>query len=137
MGLGAGGWFGVLAATCALAACQITIPRQPPTGAAMAGASSGEGAHLEGSEGPPTPIAWASAGDCLGQLRLLHAAAAQGRLQQSHAPPFAVAPSAPTTSLEWVRAPAVPIIADLPLESYEDREAAAVTAPCLLQVEAP
>jgi hypothetical protein len=103
----------------------------------MVGANSGEGDHREGFEGPPTPIAWASAGDCLGQLRLLHAAAAQGRLQQSHAPPFAVAPSAPTTSLERVRAAAVPIIADLPLESYEDRGAAAVAAPCLLQVEAP
>ena len=33
--------------------------------------------------------------------------------------------------------PAVPLVADLPLESYEDQAAAAAAAPCLLLVEQP
>lgn len=85
----------------------------------------------------PAAPDWAGSGDCLDQLILLRDMAAQGRLEESHAPPFAVAPATPASSLEWVRSTAVPIIADLPLQSYDDQTAAAAAAPCLLLVGQP
>ena len=85
----------------------------------------------------PAPIDWAGAGDCLDQLRLLHDMAAQGRLEEAHAPPFAVAPATSASSLDWVRGATVPLVADLPLNSYEDQASAAAAAPCLLLVEEP
>jgi hypothetical protein len=85
----------------------------------------------------PAPIDWAGAGDCLDQLNLLHDMAAQGRLEEAHAPPFAVAPATSASTLEWVHSTAVPLVADLPLNSYEDQGAAAAAAPCLLLVEQP
>jgi hypothetical protein len=84
----------------------------------------------------PAPIDWTGAGDCLDQLNLLHELAAQGRLEGAPAPPFAVTLATPASSLEWVRADAVPLVADLPLDAYEDR-AAPAGAPCLLLVEQP
>ena len=132
---GPSGGFAILALSGVLAACQVP----PPDGGASATAAAPTIAAQEdrGPAGPTAPLDWASAGDCLGQLRLLHAAAAQGRLDAAHAPPFAVVSATPTTSLEWIRAPTVPLVLDLPLSSYEDQGAAAATAPCLLLVEQP
>jgi hypothetical protein len=67
----------------------------------------------------------------------VHTAAQSGHLDTAQAPPFAVVLVTPTSSLEWVRTPTVPLLADLPLESYEDQAAAAAAAPCLLLVEQP
>jgi hypothetical protein len=91
----------------------------------------------QSSASPVTPIDWAGAGDCLDQLGLVRTAAQSGRLDKAHAPPFAVVLVTPTTSLDWVSAPTVPLVADMPLESYEDQGAAAAAAPCLLLVEQP
>ena len=132
---GPSGGFAILALSGVLAACQVP----PPDGGASATAAAPAIAAQEdrGPAGPTAPLDWASAGDCLGQLRLLHVAAAQGRLEAAQAPPFAVVSATPTTSLEWIRAPTVPLVLDLPLSSYEDQGAAAATAPCLLLVEQP
>jgi hypothetical protein len=134
MQLGARGGVAVLAAV--LAACQAA-----PTDSAREAVTTAAGAaatpHADRSAaGPVIPIDWAGAGDCFDQLRLLHAAAAGGRLERANAPPFAVVLVTPTTSLEWVSAPTVPLVADLPLDSYEDQGAAAA-APCLLLIEQP
>jgi hypothetical protein len=132
MRLGADSWFAIGCVTFALVGCQGSPQRQsegattPATAPAVA---------VDTRAGNAPPIAWAGAGDCLGQLRLLRAAAAQRRLDESHEPPFAVVAVAPTTSLEWIEAPTVPVVADLPLKSYEDRSAASAAAPCLLLVE--
>ena len=116
-------------------ACQIA---PPDTMRATTPAVLGAGADQEQrSANLPAPIDWARAGDCLDQLNLLHDMAAQGRLEEAHAPPFAVAPATSASSLEWVRGSAVPLVADLPLDSYEDQAAAAAAAPCLLLVEEP
>ena len=133
MRLGARGWLGAGALTCALAGCQGSAPA--PSESATAGAALPVQATDQGPEDAPAPIDWASAGDCLGQLRLLHAAAGQKRLDESHEPPFAVLLGAPATSLEWIQAPTVPVVADLPLKSYEKQAAAMAAAPCLLLVE--
>ncbi|MGH6906067.1 MAG: hypothetical protein ACREIR_25385, partial [Geminicoccaceae bacterium] len=118
--------------TLALVGCQGSPQRQPE--GATTPATTPEVA-VDTPAGHASPIAWTGAGDCLGQLRLLHAAAAQGRLDESHEPPFAVVAAAPATSLEWIEAPTVPVVADLPLKSYEDRSAAIAAAPCVLLVE--
>jgi hypothetical protein len=124
-----------LALACLLTACQVPPPGRGATATAAAPAvSAGED---RSSAARTVPIDWASADDCLGQLRLLHAAAAQGRLEPAHAPPFAVVSATPPTSLEWIRAPTVPLVLDLPVDSYEDQGAAAAAAPCLLLVEPP
>jgi hypothetical protein len=122
---------GVLA--CALAGCQGSTPA--PSQSAIAGAGTPAGASDPQVKRSSPPIDWAGAGDCLGQLRLLHAAAEEDRLDESQEPPFAVLLGAPTTSLEWIQAPIVPVVADLPLESYENHAAALAAAPCLLLVE--
>ena len=136
MRIRARGWFALLALAGVPAGCQVAPPETSPTAITTAATPSGpdEGRR---SASLPAPIDWAGAGDCLGQLKLLHAMVAQGRLEEAHAPPFAVAPVTPVTSLEWVRAPAVPLIADLPLDSYEEKGTAATAAPCLLLVEQP
>jgi hypothetical protein len=135
MQLGARGGVVVLAAV--LAACQAA----PPDGASEAITTAAPAAATprddRSAAGSVAPIDWAGAGDCFAQLRLLHAAAAGGRLEKAHAPPFAVVQVTPTTSLEWVRAPTVPLVADLPLDSYQDQGAAATAAPCLLLVQQP
>ncbi len=126
---------GVAVLVGVLASCQAAAPdaaRRATTTAAVTTANGGES-----SPSSVTPIDWAGAGDCLDQLKLVHTAAQSGRLDKAHAPPFAVVLVTPTSSLEWVRAPTVPLIADLPLESYEDQAAAAAAAPCLLLVEQP
>ena len=100
-------------------ACQIA---PPDTMRATSPAVLDAGADQEQrSANLPAPIDWARAGDCLDQLNLLHDMAAQGRLEEAHAPPFAVAPATSASSLEWVRGSAVPLVADLPLDSYEDQ----------------
>jgi hypothetical protein len=127
----------VLALAGVLAACQVAPPDRAASATASAAAAA-VAAHEDGSSAsPPVPIDWAGADDCLGQLRLLHAAAVQGRLEAAHAPPFAVVSATAPTSLEWIGAPTVPLVLDLPLDSYEDQGAAAAAAPCLLLVEQP
>jgi len=133
MGLEARAWLGVGALTCALAGCQGS-PADQSTTATTVTAASARTSDL-GPEDAPAPIDWAGAGDCLRQLRLLHLAAGQDRLDESQEPPFAVLMVAPTTGLQWIRTPAVPVVADLPLASYEDHGAAKAAAPCLLVVE--
>jgi hypothetical protein len=126
----------VLALGGVLAACQLSPP-EANSGATTAAASAAIAPQQDRSSARATaPIDWAGAGDCLGQLSLLHAAA-QGRLEAAHAPPFAIVAATPATSLEWIRAPTVPLVLDLPLNSYEDQGAAAAAAPCLLVVEQP
>jgi Trypsin-like peptidase domain len=129
---GARGSVAVLAGL--LASCQAPVPDTAPRATTTVTATT---AHGRSSTSPITPIDWGGAGDCLDQLRLVHTAARSGRLEQAHAPPFAIVPVTPTTSLDWVSAPAVPLVADLPLDSYEDPAAAAAAAPCLLLVERP
>jgi hypothetical protein len=133
MQLGARGGVAVLAA--GLAACQL--PRSDVKTEAITTAAATAAHEKPGSASPHTPIDWAGAGDCLDQLRLLHVAARSDGLERADAPPFAVVAATPKTSLEWVHAPAVPVIADLPLDSYEDQGAAAAAAPCLLLIEQP
>jgi hypothetical protein len=118
---------------CALAGCQNSPPDQSEHVATIAEASPQTSDPGPGDA--PAPIDWAAAGDCLAQLRLLHATAGSGRLDERQEPPFAVLAAAPTTSLEWIQAPAVPVVADLPLASYENQGAATAAAPCLLLVE--
>jgi hypothetical protein len=130
------GWFALLAVAGMPAGCQIAPPDTSPTAITTPTAPSGPDQEPR-SASLPAPIDWTGAGDCLDQLKLLHAMAAQGRLEEVDAPPFAVALVTPVTSLEWVRAPAVPLIADLPLDSYEDQGTAATAASCLLLVEQP
>jgi hypothetical protein len=126
----------VLALGGVLAACQLSPP-EANSGATTAAASAAIAPQQDRSSARATaPIDWAGAGDCLGQLSLLHAAA-QGRLEAAHAPPFAIVAATPATSLEWIRAPTVPLVLDLPLSSYEDQGAAAAAVPCLLLVEQP
>jgi hypothetical protein len=127
-------WF-VLPALAGMACGCHTAP--PDTAAAATAAGASVPVQEQPSAHRPPLIEWAGAGDCLGQLRLLHELAAQGRLEEAHAPPFAVALATPASSLEWVRADAVPLIADLPLDSYEDQADAAAAAPCLLLVAQP
>jgi len=132
MQIRAGGWFaaGVI---FVLAGCQVSPPREPESTATMAATPAV--AVDARADDAAAPIAWSGAGDCLAQLQLLQTAAEQGRLDESHEPPFAVLPVASTTSLAWIEAPVVPVIADLPLKSYEDRSAAMAAAPCLILVE--
>jgi hypothetical protein len=132
MQLGARGGVAVVAGV--LASCQASLPDAPPRATTTAAVATVPDARNSGSQ---TPIDWAGAGDCLDQLRLVHVAAQSGSLDQAHAPPFAVVPVTPTTSLDWVSAPTVPLVADVPLESYETQAAAAAAAPCLLLVEQP
>jgi hypothetical protein len=127
----------VLALAGVLVACQVPPPDRGASASATAAAPAAAAHEDQSSAGPTVPIDWASADDCLGQLRLLHTAAAQGRLEAAHAPPFAVVSATPTTSLEWIHAPTVPLVLDLPLDSYDDQRAAAAAAPCLLLVEQP
>jgi hypothetical protein len=116
--------------------CRTAPPDTAPAAATtVAGANGPEQEQRFARQ--PASIDWPGAGDCLGQLKLLHELAARGRLEEAHAPPFAVALATPVSGLEWVHADAVPLIADLPLDSYEDRAAATAAAPCLLLVEQP
>lgn len=128
MRIGAGAWLAA-SVSIGLAGCQI-LPSKPSASAVTRAATPATPVE----DHAPAPIAWSGAGDCFAQLRLLHAASGQGRLDQSHEPPFAVLQAAPA-SLEWTQAPPVPVIADLPLKVYEDRSAAVAAAPCLLLVE--
>jgi hypothetical protein len=124
--------FAAVTLALALASCRSAPPgafeRTPTAAAAPAAAGDARAAAAA------VPIDWSGAGDCLGQLRLLHAAAAQGRVDASQEPPFAVLSGAPASSLEWIAAATVPIVADLPLQSYADPGAAAA-ASCLLVIE--
>jgi S1-C subfamily serine protease len=129
MRIAAGAWLAAAGLSFGLTGCQIAPSKQSESTATPAVTVDAR------PDDAPAPIAWSGAADCLGQLRLLHAAARQGRLDESHEPPFAVLPVASTTSLAWIEAPMVPVIADLPLKSYEDRGAAMAAAPCLLLVE--
>jgi hypothetical protein len=115
--------------------CQTAPPDPSPAAPTTVTVVSGPDQEQR-SASQPAPIDWAGAGDCLDQLKLLHGLAAQGRLEEAHAPPFAVALATPASSLEWVRADAVPLVADLPLDAYED-QAAPAGVPCLLLVEQP
>jgi hypothetical protein len=124
--------FAIGALILALAGCEAA-PHQPAGVATTALAPADDGDPRP--ETPPTAIDWAGAGDCLAQLRLLHATAGQGRLDERQGTPFAVVLVAPTTSLEWIEAPVVPVVGDLPLPSFEDAGAASAAAPCLLLVE--
>src|SRR5262245_26347997 len=133
MHLGARGGVAVLAGV--LTSCQASVPETTPRATTTAAATTAIDGRT--SPSPVTPIDWAGAGDCLDQLKLVHTAAESGRLDKAQAPPFAVVLVTPTSSLEWVRTPTVPLLADLPLESYEDQAAAAAAAPCLLLVEQP
>jgi hypothetical protein len=129
------------AAALALAGLLVACQVPPPGGGASATTTAASPAVAaredRSSAGAPVPIDWASADDCLGQLRLLHAAAAQGRLDPAHAPPFAVVSATAPTSLDWIHASTVPLVLDLPLDSYEDQGSAAAATPCLLLVEQP
>ena len=127
----------MLALTGVLAACQFPPPDADPGAPTAAAPPAMPPQQGISSAGATIPIDWTSADDCLGRLRLLHAAAAQGDLEAAHAPPFAIVSAPPTTSLEWVRTPTVPLVLDLPLSSHEDQGAAAAAAPCLLLVEQP
>jgi hypothetical protein len=131
------GRFAVLALTGVIAACQASSPDTAPRATATPAAPGITPRDDQSSAQLATRIEWSSADDCLGQLKLLHAAAAQGRLEAAHAPPFAVVSAMPATSLEWIRAPAVPLVLDLPLAAFEDQGAAGAAAPCLLLVEPP
>ena len=133
MQLGARGGVAILAG--ALASCQAPAHDATPSATMTVAATTLDDGRSSGS--PVTPIDWAGAGDCLDQLRLMRTAAQSGRLEKAHAPPFAVVLVTPTTSLDWVSAATVPLVGDLPLESYEDQGAAAAAAPCLLLVEQP
>jgi hypothetical protein len=134
MRLGAKGWFGVGTVTCVLAGCQGSSPGRPEATATLAaGPAAAEGSAPQ--EQPATAIDWAGAGDCLAQLRLLHAAAVAGSLEARHQPPFAVLQGGSKTGLEWIQAAGVPLVEDLPLPQYDNRGAAAAAAPCLLLVE--
>lgn len=127
-------WLVLLALAAVPSGCRTPPPdvsRDVTTAVALDGEAPGERQKL------PAAPAWAGAGDCLDQLILLHGMAARGRLEETHAPPFAVAPATPASSLEWVRGTAVPVVADLPLQSYDDQTAAAAAAPCLLLVGQP
>jgi hypothetical protein len=126
---------GVAVLVGALASCQAPAPDAPLRATMALAAPTVDDGRSSGS--PVTPIDWAGAGDCLDQLRLMRTTAQNGRLEKAHAPPFAVVLVTPTTSLDWVSAATVPLVADLPLESYEDQAAAAGAAPCLLLVEQP
>jgi hypothetical protein len=128
-------WFVVLALGGALPGCQSAPPDTLRAAMVTQIASGADQERLPTN--PPAPIDWAGEGDCLDQLKLLHAMAAQDRLEEAHAPPFAVAPATSASSFEWVRSTAVPLVADLPLDSYEDQAPAAAAAPCLLLVEEP
>jgi hypothetical protein len=131
MRLSARGW--IWAVTWALAGCQDSASQSEQ---AVTMAASPTATASPGPQDPPaSPIDWAGAGDCLGQLRLLHTAAREGRLNARHEPPFAVLQAASTTGLEWTQAAPVPLVADLPLPFSENRGAAAAAAPCLLLVE--
>ena len=113
MQFGARGGVAVLAG--ALASCQAPTPDAAPRAPmAVAATTIDDG---QSSASPVTPIDWPGAGDCLDQLRLMRTAAQSGRLDKAHAPPFAVVLVTPTTSLDWVSAPTVPLVADMPLES--------------------
>ena len=129
-----GSWFVSLALAGMSPGCRTAPPDIAPAATTTAAVASGPDQE-HGSANPPTPIDWAGTGDCLDQLSLLHDMATQSRLEEAHAPPFAVAPATSASSLEWVRGTAVPLIADLPLDSYEDQAAATAAAPCLLLVE--
>jgi hypothetical protein len=128
-------WIVLLAVAGMPCGCQTAAPDHAPAAPTTVYAPRGPDQEQR-SLSQPAPIDWADAGDCLDQLNLLRELAAQGGLQETHAPPFAVALATPASSLEWVRADAVPLIADLPLEAYED-PAAAAGVPCLLLVEQP
>ena len=90
MRIGARGWLALLALAGVSTGCQTAPPETPPTAIATATAPSEPGEDRR-SASLPDPIDWAGVGDCLDQLKLLHAMAAQGRLEKAHAPPFAVA----------------------------------------------
>ncbi|HEX5794983.1 MAG TPA: serine protease [Geminicoccaceae bacterium] len=81
------------------------------------------------------PIAWAEAPDCRTKLALLDEAARAGRLGPEERPPFAVVLPGASGSLDWLAPPSVRVTADLPLEVHEHRDAARLTAPCLLVIE--
>jgi hypothetical protein len=127
-------WFVVLALAGIPCGCQ-TAPQDATAVATVAGADAPD--PEQRSAPRLASIDWPGTGDCLEQLKLLHELAAQGRLEEAHAPPFAVAATTPLSGLEWVDADPVPLLADLPLDSYEDRAAAAAAAPCLLLVAHP
>ena len=129
--------FAVLALPGVLAACQAAPPDVSAGVTPIDAAPAISAQEQPGSTSAPAAIDWAGAGDCLGQLRLLHAAAAEGRLEAAHAPPFGVISAPPATSLEWIQAPTVPLVLDLPLDIFEDQGAAAAAAPCLLEVDQP
>lgn len=134
MRLGAKGWFGIGTVACVLAGCHGSSPGQSEATAALAATP----ALTESSapqEQPATPIDWAGAGDCLAQLRLLHAAAVAGSLEERHQAPFAVLQGGSETGLEWIQAAGVPLVEDLPLLVYDNRGVAAAAAPCLLLIE--
>jgi hypothetical protein len=119
----------------AVGGCQTAAPDLLQDASATATAARGPDQEQRVAS-QPVPVNWAGAGDCLDQLKLLHELAAQGRLDGAPAPPFAVGLATPASGLEWVDADAVPLVADLPLESYQD-QAAAAGVPCLLLVEQP
>lgn len=125
-------WLVALAMAAVPAGCQTAPPATAPAPSAVAMLAGGPGQEQRAA---PAPIDWAGAGDCRDQLALLHDLAARGRLDQAQAPPFAIAPATPASGLEWVRSTPVPLLADLPLDAYEDEAAAAAAAPCLLLVE--
>ena len=102
MQIGAGVWLTVAGLIFGLPGCQDSPSKQPQPKAAMA-TTPAVALDTRPDDAPP-PIAWSGAGDCLGQLRLLHAAAEQGRLDASHEPPFAVLEVAYRTSMEWIDA---------------------------------
>ena len=80
-------------------------------------------------------IAWAAAPDCQGKLALLDEAARAGRLGLDERPPIAVVLPDASGGLDWLAPPSVKVTADLPLEVHERRDAARLTAPCLLLIE--
>jgi Trypsin-like peptidase domain len=84
---------------------------------------------------PAPPIAWAAAPDCQGKLALLDEAARAGRLGPDERPPIAVVLPDASGGLDWLAPPSVNVTADLPLEVHERRDAAGLTAPCLLLIE--
>lgn len=129
-------WLVLPAGVALLAACELSAPAPAPT-PITAAVLPNEPEADQRSASHSAAVDWAGAGDCLDQLKLVHALAARGQLDEAHAPPFALAPSTSPTGLDWVRADMVPLVTDLPLEAYEDQAAAAAAAPCLLLVGQP
>jgi S1-C subfamily serine protease len=117
-----------------LGGCQAATSEPPARPALPSGAGPALDRDIEPIEVAAKGVDWAAAGDCVARLRLLHSAAAAGRLDPEDPPPFVVVAPRLGSPRDWLEPEILPLAHDLPLAVVAGGAGAALGQRCVIEL---